>query len=55
MPVRGVNSGGLRGHDPPDFGQGVVVSQGVVDGSLNIIISYYVQEVCSKEVTFEEK
>ena len=30
-------------------------SQGIVDGSLNIIISYHVQEVCSKVVTFEEK
>ena len=36
---------------PPDFGQGAV---GVVDGSWNII-SYDVQEVYSKMVTFEEK
>ena len=28
---------------------------GVVDGSRNIIISYDVQEECSKVVTFEEK
>jgi len=28
---------------------------GIVDGSENIIISYHVQEVCSKVVTFEEK
>jgi len=40
---------GLR---PPVFGQGVVGSQRVVDGSWNIIISYYVQEVCSKVLTF---
>jgi len=28
---------------------------GVVDGSGNIIVSYHVQEVCSKVVTFQEK
>src|SRR6218665_1656269 len=52
---------GAEGRDPQILGrwvagrvQGVV---GVVDGSLNIIISYHVhvQEVCSKVVTFEEK
>jgi len=31
------------------------LGRGVVGGSLNIIISYHVQEVCSKVVTFEEK
>jgi len=36
----------------PRFWAGVV---GVVDGSRNIIISYHVQEVCSKVVNFEEK
>jgi len=29
--------------------------EGVVDGLRNIIIFYYVQEVCSKVVTFQAK
>jgi len=55
--VQGRQSWGVGGHDPPDFGlegswgvAGWVV--GVVDGSWNIIISYHVQEVYSKVVTF---
>ena len=38
--------------NPQILGRGLV---GVVDGSWNIIISYRVQEMCWKEVTFEEK
>jgi len=40
------------GRDPQILGREVV---GVEDGSWNIIISYHVQELCSKVVTFEEK
>ena len=55
---QGRQSWRVGGRDPPDFGQGVVGSQGVVgvvDGSWNIIISYHVQEVFSKVVIFEKK
>ena len=59
--MRGVNPGGLgvvtpsfwagsRGSHRESLGRRVVV-----DESLNIIISYHVQEVCSKVVPFEEK
>ena len=66
---RGVNHE-VCGSRPPDFVQRVVGVAGgrgrvvdgswtgrgrVVDGSWNIIISYYVQKVCSKVETFEEK
>jgi len=52
---RGVNPGGVGRSRPLRFWAGVVEGRkGVVDGSCNIIISY-VQEVCSKVVTFEEK
>jgi len=53
---RGINPGGLGVSRPPRFwAGGRRESQGVVDGSGNIIISYHVQEVCSKVVNFEEK
>jgi len=53
--VHGRQSWGFGGRDPSRFwaggrGKG---SQGVVDGSGNIIISCHVQEVYSKVVTFE--
>jgi len=41
----GVNPGGLWGSRPPDFGQ----------GGHKILLSYHVQDACSKVVTFEEK
>ena len=45
-PSQGRQSWGLRvGRDPQILGR----------GSQNIIIAYYVQEVCSKMMTFEEK
>jgi len=41
---------------PPIFwAGGSWVVAGVVDGSWNIIISYHVQELCSKVVTFQAK
>src|SRR6218665_1910413 len=48
---------GVEGRDPQILGRGSQAGRvvGVVDGSRNIIISYHVQEVCSKVVTFEEK
>src|SRR6218665_2299230 len=46
---RGVNPGGWRVATPR------FCTRGFVDGSRNIIISYHVQEVCSKVVDFEEK
>jgi len=66
---RRVNSGRVGGSRPPRFWAGgswgvadwVVGGRrlgrwGVVDGSWNfIILSYHVQEVCSKVMTFEEK
>jgi len=51
LQIRGINLGGLWSR-PPDFGQG---DRGDRRGSRNIIISYHVQEVCSKVMTFEEK
>ena len=62
--IRGVINSGDWGSWPPDFGQ--EGSQGgrwgeVVDGSwtgreiLLYLYSYYVQDVCSTVVTFEEK
>src|SRR6218665_916024 len=44
---------GVGGSRPPEFGQGG--RGGSQGGSRNIIIAYYVQEVCFKVVTFEEK
>lgn len=46
----GVNTRMVGGHDPPYFGVG---SQGGVrreamDGSLNIVIAYFIQKVCWK-------
>ena len=60
LDARVVNPGEVGGDYPQILGRGVVgrvagVSWGVSDGSWNIIISYHVQEVCSKLVTFEEK
>src|SRR6218665_3388499 len=58
---RGVNLGGWGGRDPQILdklcrGGSQGGRSGVVDWSSNIIIiSYHVQEVCSKVVTFEEK
>ena len=55
---RSVNPGGLGVATPEILGRGSWGSQGflgVVDGSLNIIISYNVLEVCSKVATFKEK
>jgi len=49
---------GVEGREPPKFwagGRVVGVAGLVVDGSWNIILSYHVQEVYSKVVTFEEK
>ena len=57
----GVNPGGWGCRDTPILGweglEGGVAGGcgGVVDGSLNIIISYHVQEVCSKGVNFQAK
>jgi len=55
-PFQGRQSWGLgvRGSRPPDFGQGFMESQGVVGGSWTgrEILSYHVQEICSKVVTF---
>ena len=49
----------VGGRDPRFWARGLLGVAGEVaggvDGSLNIIISYHIQEVCSKVVTFEEK
>ena len=53
--ARGANPRGVGIRDPQILGKGSWRSQGVVDGAWNIIISYHVQEVCSKVIIFEEK
>src|SRR6218665_1435911 len=52
--INNIYIGRWEGNDSPDFGQGVVGSQ---EGSWTgrEILSYHLQEVCSKVVTFEEK
>jgi len=45
QPVASIMGGWLAGRNPQILGR----------GSSNIIISYHVQEICSKVVTFEEK
>jgi len=57
---RDVCPGRLRGRDPQILGRRCRGGsqedlRGVVDGLRNIIISYHVQNVCSKMVTLEEK
>jgi len=67
VPLSGVFRGVDMERCPPPSGRRLIFSArnnlyrennglvGVVNGSWNIIIPYYVQEVCSKVVTFEEK
>src|SRR6218665_4017539 len=51
LPTQGRQSWGVGGRDPQILGKGVVggrTRRGVVDGSINIIISYHEQEVWLK-------
>jgi len=46
---------GVGGSRPPDLGQGVVLARKGSQRVVKNIISYHVQEVCSKVVNFEDK